>query len=137
MEPKGTCRTMDAFRTKHRSMEQKQRADLLFTRYPKLQQAYSLANRLGEVYRISTSKQQAFKKLALWYNDVEAAKIDSFKTVAKSIQNHYLDILNFFNNRSTNASAESFNAKIKAFRATARGVRDINFFLFRLANIYA
>lgn len=119
------------------TMEQKQRADLLFTRYPALQQAYSLANRLGEVYRLSTSKQQAFKKLALWYNDVEASGIDSFKTVAKSIQNHYLDILNFFQNRSTNASAESFNAKIKAFRASARGVRDINFFLYRLKNIYA
>lgn len=119
------------------TMEQKQRADLLFTKYPKLQRAYSLANRLGEVYRHSTSKQQAFKKLALWYNDVESSGIDAFKTVAKSIQNHYLDILNFFQNRSTNAAAESFNAKIKAFRASARGVRDVNFFLFRLAKIYA
>ncbi|MFA6859485.1 MAG: hypothetical protein WCR48_07215 [Bacteroidales bacterium] len=26
-------------------------------------------------------------------------------------------MLNFFNNKSTNASAESFNSKIKAFRA--------------------
>ncbi|MGA5621838.1 transposase [Pedobacter suwonensis] len=46
-------------------------------------------------------------------------------------------MLNFFINRSTNASAESFNAKIKAFRATSRGVRDIKFFLFRLSKIYA
>ena len=37
----------------------------------------------------------------------------------------------------TNASAESFNAKIKAFRSTQRGVRDVNFFLFRLTKIYA
>ncbi|TFF29768.1 ISL3 family transposase, partial [Mucilaginibacter psychrotolerans] len=27
--------------------------------------------------------------------------------------------------------------KIKAFRATSRGVRDTTFFLFRLAKIYA
>ncbi|WP_449406735.1 transposase [Mucilaginibacter psychrotolerans] len=46
-------------------------------------------------------------------------------------------MLNFFYNRSTNASAESFNAKIKAFRATLRGVRDTTFFLFRLQYIYA
>ncbi|WP_369073579.1 transposase [Ancylomarina longa] len=45
-------------------------------------------------------------------------------------------MLNYFENRTSNASAESFNAKIKAFRATLRGVRDIPFFLFRLANIY-
>lgn len=117
--------------------EQKQRADLLFTLYPRLHQAYLLASRLGEIYRQCSSKEQAFKKLALWYNDVEAGGIDSFRTVARSIQNHYSDILNFFKHRSTNASAESFNAKIKAFRATSRGVRDIEFFLFRLTNIYA
>jgi transposase len=29
---------------------------------------------------------------------------------------HYQNILNYFDNRSTNASAESFNAKIKALR---------------------
>ncbi|WP_429417504.1 transposase [Roseimarinus sediminis] len=40
-------------------------------------------------------------------------------------------------NRSTNASAESFNAKIKAFRSQFRGVRNIPFFLYRLAKIYA
>jgi transposase len=116
---------------------QKQRAVLMFERYPVLKQAYDLSMRLGDVFRHCTCKEQAFKKLALWYNEVEDAGIDSFRTVARSIQTHYLGILNFFNNRSTNASAESFNAKIKAFRASARGVRDINFFLFRLTKIYA
>ena len=46
-------------------------------------------------------------------------------------------VLNFFVNRSTNAFAESFNAKIKAFRAAVRGVVDIKFFMFRLSKIYA
>ena len=43
----------------------------------------------------------------------------------------------YFDNRSTDASAESFNAKVKAFRAQFRGVRDIPFFIFRLAKIFA
>ena len=73
----------------------------------------------------------------MWYNDVEAAGISAFDTVVRSIQSHYEYILNFFDNRSTNASAESFNAKIKAFRATSRGVRDTSFFLYRLTKIYA
>ncbi|MCO5255365.1 MAG: transposase [Lentimicrobium sp.] len=51
--------------------------------------------------------------------------------------NHYRKILNYFDNRSTNASAESFNAKIKAFRQQYRGVSDVNFFLFRLSKLYA
>ena len=44
--------------------------------------------------------------------------------------------LNFFVNRATNAFTESFNAEIKAFRATLRGVADIKLFMFRLSKIY-
>jgi len=92
---------------------------------------------MGNIFTICKSKQQAFKRLAIWYNDVEATGIESFKTVSRSVQIHYESILNFFINRSTNGSAESFNAKIKTFRATSRGVRDTAFLLFRLAKIYA
>ena len=52
----------------------------------------------------------------------------TFGRVARSIQTHYLDIIIFFERRATNAAAESFNAKIKAFRAQFRGVRDRAFF---------
>ena len=54
-----------------------------------------------------------------------------------TLSHNYQTILNYFDNRSTNASAESFNAKVKAFRAQFRGVRDIPFFIFRLAKIFA
>ncbi|UMB62215.1 transposase [Lutibacter sp. A80] len=40
-------------------------------------------------------------------------------------------------NRSTNASVESFNVKIKAFRSQFRGVKNVEFFLFRLTRIFA
>jgi hypothetical protein len=50
---------------------------------------------------------------------------------------HYSDIVNYFNNRSTNASAESFNAKVNRFRNNFRGVTDRAFFLFRLTHIFA
>ena len=50
---------------------------------------------------------------------------------------HYLNIINFFERRATNAAAESFNAKLKAFRAQFRGVKDKAFFLYRLTMLYA
>ena len=62
---------------------------------------------------------------------------DSFQVVKQTIYENYIDILNFFDNRSTNASAESFNAKIKNFRAQLRGISDVKYFLFRLQKIYA
>ncbi|MGY6648134.1 transposase [Wenyingzhuangia sp. IMCC45574] len=55
---------------------------------------------------------------------------------ANPIHLNYRSILNYFNNRSTNAATESFNAKIRAFRAQFRGLKNVEFFLFRLTNIY-
>ena len=116
---------------------QRARAEVLFERYPLLEQAYKLVMQLGNIFQHVKDKGIAFTKLAQWYDRVEKAGFKSFNTVSNSIQAHYLNILNYFENRSTNASAESFNAKIKAFRAAFRGVRSVTFFLFRLANIYA
>ena len=112
------------------------RGEILFRRYPFLENAYNLSMQLGQIFSATKDKGVAFTKLAQWYDKVEKAGFKSFNTVSKSIQDHYLTILNYFNNRSTNASAESFNAKIKAFRSSFRGVKNASFFLFRLANIY-
>ena len=113
-----------------------QRAEILFRFYPKLEQAYQLAQRLGSIYQSVKDKGVAFTKLARWYDEVEKAGFKSFNTVSRTIQQHYVNILNFFERRSTNAAAESFNAKIKAFRAQFRGVREVSFFLYRLCKIY-
>jgi transposase len=115
---------------------QAHRTEILFNRYPDLKKAYKLSRSLAKIYQTSKIKGIAFTKLAHWYNEVEQAGFKSFNTVSRTIQNHYETILNFFENRSTNASAESFNAKIKAFRAQFRGVSNIEFFLFRLSKIY-
>ncbi|EFB33814.1 transposase, partial [Segatella copri] len=45
-------------------------------------------------------------------------------------------VLNYFNNRSTNASAESLNSKMKGFRAQVRGVADFPFFMYRMMMIF-
>jgi transposase len=116
---------------------QKLRAEILFEQYPDLQQAYSLTHSLRMIYAKNTVKDAARLSLARWYNKVGESGFKSFNTIAGTIYEHYDEILNFFVNRSTNASAESFNAKIKAFRASLRGVIDVKFFLFRLTKIYA
>ena len=110
---------------------------MLFERYPSVKKVYSLSQGLSYIFENNTNKNIARVKLAQWYNKVETPGFKSFNTISKTIQIHYETILNYFNNTSTNASAESFNAKIKAFRAQFRGVRDIPFFLYRLTKIYA
>ncbi|WP_302319746.1 transposase, partial [uncultured Duncaniella sp.] len=54
-----------------------------------------------------------------------------------TFKNHAPTILNYFRRRATNASAEAFNSKVKIFRSQMRGVRDHDFFIFRLVKLYA
>lgn len=116
---------------------QKRRADILFEQYPKLKTAYGLCHSLRMIFARNTVKDAARLSMARWYNKVEEAGFHSFNVVAATFYEHYDDILNFYNNRSSNAAAESFNSKIKLFRANLRGVADKSFFLFRLTKLYA
>ena len=75
-------------------------------------------------------------KCFLFRNKVEEDRFHSINVIATTFYKHYDEILNFYKNRSTNAMAESFNAKIKLFRANLRGVADKKFFLFRIAKLY-
>jgi transposase len=117
--------------------KQKIRADILFKAFPHIEHAYHLSMMLRNWYQTNQSKQQAKVNLQKWYDKIEEEKIEQFLVVAQSIKAYEDNILNYFNNRSTNASAESFNAKLKGFRALVRGVTDIKFFLFRVAKLYS
>lgn len=116
---------------------QKRRAKILFEQYPDLEQAYELTDGLRRIFGKSSRRSLGATRLAKWYEAVKNSGFDSFKVIAATFFDHETEILNFFDNRSTNASAESFNCKIKTFRAQLRGVSDIDYFLFRLQRIYA
>ena len=116
--------------------KQKHRAKILFELYPDIKKAYSLTHSLRMIFSKNSIKDAARLSLARWYNEVAESKFKSFNTISATVYEHHEEILNFFINRSTNASAESFNAKIKAFRASLRGVTDMKFFLFRVAIIW-
>lgn len=126
------------YKSEHKwTIEQKDRARLLFERYPDVEKAYRLSQELSWIFNTTIDKIYAFTRLAKWADKVEQAGFKSFNTVSRTINIHHKKILNYFDNKSTNASAESFNAKIKAFRSQFRGVADINFFLFRLTKLFA
>lgn len=116
---------------------QSKRSKLLFSQYPDIKLAFDLVQGLRNIFNTATSVETAYTKLARWYKDVESTGFRAFNTIANTITLNYRSILNYFINRSTNASAESFNAKIKAFRAQFRGVKNVEFFLYRLTTIFA
>ncbi|MBT8245651.1 MAG: hypothetical protein HKP48_09705 [Winogradskyella sp.] len=79
----------------------------------------------------------AKERFDTWIEDTFTKELKTFYRSANTLKANFSNILNFFNNRNTNANAESFNAKIKLFRANLRGVTDTSFFLFRLHKLFA
>ena len=116
---------------------QRRRAEILFREYPAIEEAYRVSMKLTEIFNSKSSRGEALTKLARWYEEVEKLNCKYFNSVIQTMQNNYATIANYFENRSTNASAESFNAKVKAFRNQFRGVSDIPFFIYRLKTIFA
>lgn len=118
------------------TLNQARRAAILFEKFPQLKSAYKLTLSFRNIYK-NGSKADALIKFNEWKEKVIAMEIDEFNTVVNSLEYHLDNILNFFDNKSTNANAESFNSKIKGFRANLRGVTDVKFFLFRLEKLFA
>jgi transposase len=118
------------------TVNQTKRAGILFEKYPSLKTAYKFTLEFGAIYK-NIDKISALEQFERWKDKVEKSKIEEFNTVVNSLDHHLDNIMNFFDNRNTNANAESFNSKIKNFRANLRGVTDVAFFLFRLEKLFA
>jgi transposase len=117
--------------------KQAERAAILFDLYPELKKAYHLSLMFRNIYENATSETKALEMLDQWYKKVDALGFGSFITAANSIKTHQKTILAYFKNRSTNALAENFNGKIKAFRSVFRGINDIGFFIYRVSLLFA
>ena len=118
------------------SERQKERARILFDSYPQLRELYSLLCQLRAVFsNKKCTREEGQKKLHKWYKAVAACTNREMKAARDQIKQREEDVLNYFNARSTNASAESLNAKLKSFRAQWRGVADFEYFMYRLCKV--
>ena len=115
---------------------QKARAEILFKEFPEIEHAYNLSMMFRNCYELGIDKNDAKNRFDKWYKKIEEENIKEFNTCVSTVKAYQETILNYFIGRNTNASAESFNSKIKGFRSIVRGVSDKKFFLFRLYKIY-
>jgi transposase len=130
------CRYILAKKKENWTQSQQQRAAILFKKYPELENAYHQILAFRNIYE-DPKKESAEIRFNKWIKEVAEKEMTTFYTVANTVKNNLDNILNFFINRNTNANAESFNSKIKLFRANQRGVVDTKFFLFRLHKLFA
>ena len=92
------------------TQSQRIRAEILFKEYPDIKKGYYLSMRLGLIYHQCKFKDIALTRLARWYDEVDKSGFLTFGRVARSIQTHYLDIINFFERRATNADSKPINS---------------------------
>jgi len=112
---------------------QKQRAEILFKEYPELLESYNFSMCFRNCYE-HKNKNYRFED---WIQKVESSTLREMKVAAQTIKRHLGGILNYFENRATNAAIESFHSKLKLFRQRTRGVVDKSFFFFRIIQYFA
>jgi transposase len=119
------------------SKSQRVRATILFREFPEIHNTYKLSMNFRSIFENTKTKDLARERMEAWITRVTKDEILPLISSAKTVKNHLGKILNYFPDGSTNAAAESFNAKLKGFRSLVRGVRDNKFFLYRICKFYA
>lgn len=74
----------------------------------------------------------ARKYFAKWYGWATRSRLAPIIKVAKMLQRHLENILNYFKHRITNAKSEGFNSLIQTLKANARGFRNFNNYRTRI-----
>jgi len=120
--------------------DEQQMMDYLFKIFPVLQTAYQLTQKLRLWYNaknIGKHLNNIEIELYQWCDEVNQSKIPAFRSVKKMIERHHDDIINYFKEGQTNAKAENMNSKIQRFLAGNFGIKDRDFFLYRVAGYFA
>ncbi len=116
------------------SEEQRELMQNIFLSYPKLENAYQLAQEFKVWYSKDNSKKGYLQINKL--EKLETSKIKQFESCSKMIQKHEEEIINYFRNLQTNAKAERLNGKIERFLSNNYGTRDLDFTLYRIKGYF-
>jgi transposase len=110
---------------------------ILFELNQRIKAGYRLLCALRNIFKKHQSRNNAKKSLHKWYKIVGRGRITELISVCDTIKGKEEYVLNYVNNRSTNASAESLNSKMKGVRAQIRGVVDLSFFMYCIKMIFS
>lgn len=121
------------------SQSQKTRSAVLFTHYPSIKEAYHLICKFRRWYRksfVGTAKALLTERLNNWFTLVDQADILEINNFKALVERHQGVILNYFVKGHTNAIAEANNRKLNTFIRNNQGLKDKDFFFFRVKNYF-
>src|SRR6516162_1199698 len=112
------------------TQERQEQRKSLCRQYTKLGRAMSLRETLQAIYA-SPERQVAEAELQWWCGWAARSRLSPFRTLAKTIRQHWDGILAYFDTRLTSAAIEAVNGVIQLAKRMARGFK--NFVYFRTA----
>jgi len=102
----------------------RQKVDELLKTYPNLKGFYWAKERLRDVYR-ACDKSEAAELLDLIIMNLKASDDAELYRWGNTLKRWRQPILNYFDNRTTNAFTEGCNTKIKMLKRLSFGLRDV------------
>jgi transposase len=109
------------------------KSKILFREFPEIKEAYDLICSFRNFYKCKIGTgHRARESLDRWYEKTKTSKIEEIKNFRHTVKRHEGEIMNYFEEGHTNAFAESLNNKIQGFVRSNYGIRDRDFFHFRL-----
>jgi transposase len=125
------------------TLEQAERAAVLFKKYPDLKRTYKYCQRIRDWYRpirphYTESKFKTKRaKIDVIIEKGKESEIEEMKNIACYLEKHKAPIVNYFYRRESNAKAEALNQNLQRFIRINYGARDTDFFLFRIAKHFS
>lgn len=122
------------------TVSQAKRASLLFETFPQIKPVYELTQQIRQWLdkkNVGKYDWEIERDLIDWYDHAEQQKLPEVENLIRLIGSHEQIIMNYFIKGKTNAKAEAINSKIQRFIAANYGVRDKDFFMYRLARYYS
>lgn len=117
--------------------EQNKRAQALFKSFPVLHNIYLLIQKFKTWYSLDNLFKDSLKLNSYfdqWIKDLRIYKYSPVASLISTLKNEKGNILNYFQVGDTNAVAESINRQIQKLIGRMYGIRDLDFFFFRLTN---
>jgi len=103
--------------------------DSIFTQYPELREKWNIYQKLNTFYRLNTKKEarELFFKIR-----EDLSKLNQFSYTGDflgTMNRFEEEILNYFDNKTTNAFTEGVHTKIKMIKRTSFGFRNIEVYI--------
>ena len=106
--------------------------DKMFAQYPELKVRYDIYQKLAKFYGSQTKDEGRARLREVQENIKNLDKMSYLRPFANTLKNLEEDILNYFDNRTTNAFTEGVHTKIKMLKRTSYGFKNPKIYIKKM-----